>query len=79
MKGIDTIRWLKKKIKFRGWIVSTSGDPQAGEAHLGLGADLVWGKPVPKVADVRRDLETIFARSTSGHFTDVGNFSGDDA
>lgn len=75
MTGTDAVHWLVNALKFKGWIISTSGDPNAGQFHLDSGAHLAWGtfiskvrkkvrmllagKPLPRVKQMRADIRRI--------------------
>mmetsp|Transcript_1478 Transcript_1478/g.4421 ORF Transcript_1478/g.4421 Transcript_1478/m.4421 type:complete len:740 (-) Transcript_1478:308-2527(-) len=50
MTGIQGTRWLLHDLGFRGIIVSTSGDPAAGQQHIALGAHANWGLSSPCAA-----------------------------
>lgn len=70
-------RWLIQDLGFCGVIVSTSGDPDAGQMHLDLGAQCNWGKappprnvtlsttgkPLPTQAKILDDITSAFAAS----------------
>lgn len=62
MTGTQAARWLLEDLHFCGIVISASGDPLAGQAHLDHGAHLVWGKPLPKSAVLHTDLVDAFAR-----------------
>jgi len=61
LRGIQGTRWLIEDLGWRGIIISSSGDPDVGEAHLELGAHLVWGKPIPKKDKMSEDLIAVFS------------------
>lgn len=59
-KGSHLIKTLKDR-DFAGIVVSASGDVATAEQHKELGADLAWGKPLPKNDAVMRDLCAVCA------------------
>jgi len=61
MTGIQGTKWLLHDLHFKGIVISTSGDPDAGLAHIKLGAHYSWGKPLPKHEQILDDLLTAFA------------------
>ncbi|KAJ8600960.1 hypothetical protein CTAYLR_006319 [Chrysophaeum taylorii] len=61
LKGADLIRALKAEEHFYGVIVSVSGEDDTASEHVRLGADIHWGKPLPKVDVLIETLETAFA------------------
>mmetsp|Transcript_9300 Transcript_9300/g.23668 ORF Transcript_9300/g.23668 Transcript_9300/m.23668 type:complete len:193 (-) Transcript_9300:241-819(-) len=56
LTGTQCTRWLLNELNFRGIIISTSGDPDAGRSHLALGAHCAWSKPYPLVVTMLEDL-----------------------
>ncbi|KAJ8602175.1 hypothetical protein CTAYLR_003493 [Chrysophaeum taylorii] len=56
LTGTDAIRWMVCELRFRGVIISASGDPAASRAHLKLGAHLAWGKPLPPSSQIAKHL-----------------------
>jgi len=62
MTGIQGTKWLIQELGFRGVIISTSGDPEAGFAHIKLGAHCNWGKPYPHYDIMMTDLQNTFAK-----------------
>ena len=63
LKGSHLITALKNS-GFNGLLVSCSGDLDVAQEHLRLGADLVWGKPLPNTGVVLSSLRRYYvARS----------------
>lgn len=58
--GSDAITWLRGQ-GFKGLIVSSSGDAEIGKHHMAIGADIAWGKPIPRVDAIINDLQTYYA------------------
>jgi len=59
LSGSDAILFLTS-IDFPGCIVSASGDPEVGKAHVLLGAHLNWAKPLPNRKRMIADLAHFF-------------------
>ena len=61
LSGSDLVATLRRA-GFKGCIVSCSGDIEVGQEHLRLGADLIWGKPLPNTASLLNCLQRFYAR-----------------
>jgi CheY-like chemotaxis protein len=46
-KGTDLVQWLVEQ-KFKGMIISSSGDSDISSEHLQHGAHVAWGKPLKR-------------------------------
>mmetsp|Transcript_5901 Transcript_5901/g.15350 ORF Transcript_5901/g.15350 Transcript_5901/m.15350 type:complete len:555 (+) Transcript_5901:1-1665(+) len=68
VKGSMLISTLKSR-KFQGILVSASGDVATAMQHRELGADLAWGKPLPKNAALLHDLCEVCASKRNDQIT----------
>ena len=59
LRGSDLVTALKLA-GFKGLLVSCSGDLEVAQEHLDLGADLVWGKPLPNSGVVLASLQRFY-------------------
>mmetsp|Transcript_7449 Transcript_7449/g.11130 ORF Transcript_7449/g.11130 Transcript_7449/m.11130 type:complete len:454 (+) Transcript_7449:1419-2780(+) len=59
LQGSDLIRALVKA-QFKGCLISASGDDEIRNEHKNLGANILWSKPIPKIATMINDLANYY-------------------
>ena len=64
LKGSDLVNALGRA-NYAGLLVSCSGDEEVGAEHLALGADLVWGKPLPNSRVLLASLQRFYSQRQS--------------